>query len=134
MERSSSFLVACWEPVLITIFRFFIPDALSLSLSLSFLIPQNSPISNNNSRGGTSIRNYNSYSAPPLIGGYGYGMPYGYGGGGLLLGGPSVVVGGGGFFNLIFFMFVASAVLSAFRNASKGGGGGSSRDDEDDDF
>jgi uncharacterized membrane protein len=84
-------------------------------------------------RSGGSVRNYNYYSAPPLIGGYGYGMPYGYGGGGLLLGGPSVLVGGGGFFNLIFFMFVASAVVSAFRNASRGGGGGS-RDDEDDDF
>ena len=59
--------------------------------------PQLPPISPLDSSGG-SVRNYNSYSAPPLIGGYGgYGMmPYGYGGGGLLLGGPSVIVGGGG--------------------------------------
>ena len=53
-------------------------------------------------RSGPSVRNYNYYSAPPLVGGYGYG---GYGGGLTLA--PSFGVPlfyGGGFFNILIFM------------------------------
>ncbi len=56
---------------------------------------------------GPSVRNYNYYSAPPLVGGYGgYGYGgYGYGGGGLsIFPAAPIFFGGGGFFNIIIFM------------------------------
>ncbi|KAK9901550.1 hypothetical protein WJX75_001577 [Coccomyxa subellipsoidea] len=65
---------------------------------------------------GPAVRNYNYYSAPPLVGGYG-GYGYGYGGGGISLF-PTVPIffGGGGLFNIIIFMFVASTVAGVVRN------------------
>ena len=61
------------------------------------------------SPGGGGVRNYNYYSAPPLIGGYGGfggfgypGMGFGYGGG--VMAGPVFIGGGGGLFNILFFM------------------------------
>lgn len=53
---------------------------------------------------GPSVRNYNYYSAPPLVGGYG-GYGYGYGGGISIF--PSFGVPlfyGGGIFNILIFM------------------------------
>ena len=78
-------------------------------------------------------RSYNSYAAPPLAGGYGYGgfspfFPgYAYGG----FGGPALLLGGGGgLFNVIFFAMVASFVASAFRGSRSNN---TSEDDEEDD-
>ncbi len=53
---------------------------------------------------GPSVRNYNYYSAPPLVGGYG-GYGYGYGGGGISLF-PTMPIffGGGGLFNILILM------------------------------
>ena len=59
---------------------------------------------------GPAVRNYNYYSAPPLVGGYGMG---GYGGG--LTFAPSFGVPlfyGGGFFNILIFMVRALSVLA----------------------
>lgn len=60
---------------------------------------------------GPAVRNYNYYSAPPLVGGYG-GYGYGYGGGGISLF-PTVPIffGGGGLFNIIIFMVRTSPQL-----------------------
>ncbi len=52
-------------------------------------------------RSGPAVRNYNYYSAPPLVGGYGMG---GYGG---MTFAPSFgmpLFYGGGFFNILIFM------------------------------
>ncbi len=53
---------------------------------------------------GPSVRNYNYYSAPPLVGGYG-GYGYGgYGGGLSIFPASPIFFGGGGFFNILIFM------------------------------
>ncbi|CAL8468171.1 g7710 [Coccomyxa elongata] len=80
---------------------------------------------------GPSVRNYNYYSAPPLVGGYGgYGYGgYGYGGGGLsIFPAAPIFFGGGGLFNILIFMFVASTILGVVRNLFN-----RRRDDEFDD-
>ncbi|BDA42144.1 hypothetical protein COCOBI_03-0290 [Coccomyxa sp. Obi] len=76
---------------------------------------------------GPSVRNYNYYSAPPLVGGYGYGG-YGYGGGLSIFPATPIFFGGGGLFNILIFMFVASTILGVVRNLFN-----RRRDDEFDD-
>lgn len=78
------------------------------------------------SRGGGSVRNYNTYVAPPIISPYGLGGGYGYGMGGGI--GFFPVFGLGSLFNIILLMFVANIVLSTIRNFTNGGG----NDDKDD--
>eukprot|EP00891_Asterochloris_glomerata_P005573 jgi/Astpho2/5573/Aster-02829 len=87
---------------------------------------------------GTTINrnyNYNSYSAPPLLGGYGGGFsPFGggyYAPSPLFGFGPVVSVpfiGGGGFFSFIFGLFVVTTVLNVVRSVV------SRRGDDDDEF
>lgn len=87
---------------------------------------------------GPSVRNYNYYSAPPLIspfGGYGFGLPFFGGGYG---GGMTVVAPGfglGWIFNLMFIMFAINIVLSVARSFTQGGDsnkkGNDSWDDEE---
>jgi uncharacterized membrane protein len=77
--------------------------------------------------GGGSVRNYNYYSAPPLVSPYGFGMPF-FGGG---IVAPFPFFGLGSFFNIILLMFmvnVAFNVISSFTNGSSG-----RRRDEDED-
>lgn len=77
--------------------------------------------------GGGSVRNYNYYSAPPLVSPYGFGMPF-FGGG---IVAPFPFFGLGGFFNIILLMFmvnVAFNVISSFTNGTSGRG----KDDDDD--
>ncbi|CAL0307008.1 unnamed protein product [Lupinus luteus] len=80
--------------------------------------PRSSPRINNNSRTNIYI---NPQVAPPLVGGYGYGVPF-YGGWGwspfsFFAPGPGVAVGiGGGFDTIVLFMFLgaAAAVVRKF--------------------
>ncbi|XP_019454473.1 PREDICTED: uncharacterized protein LOC109355730 [Lupinus angustifolius] len=80
--------------------------------------PRSSPRINNNSRTNIYI---NPQVAPPLVGGYGYGVPF-YGGWGwspfsFFAPGPSAAVGiGGGFDTIVLFMFLgaAAAVVRKF--------------------
>ncbi|XP_042486532.1 uncharacterized protein LOC122066759 [Macadamia integrifolia] len=78
--------------------------------------PRASAPRGNNSRTNIYI---NPPLAPPLVGGYGYGVPF-YGGWGwspfsFFVPGPSVAIGvGGGFDVLVFFMFLG-AVAAIFR-------------------
>lgn len=79
-------------------------------------------------RSGSSVRNYNYYSAPPLVSPYGFGMPF-FGGG---MYAPFPLFGLGSIFNIIILMFMVNVifnVVTAFTN-SKGGKG---RDDSWDD-
>lgn len=78
--------------------------------------------------GGGSVRNYNYYSAPPLVSPYGFGIPF-FGGG---MYAPFPLFGLGSIFNIIILMFMVNVVfnvVTAFTN-SKGGKG---RDDSWDD-
>lgn len=78
---------------------------------------------------GPSVRNYNYYSAPPLIssyGGYGFGMPF-FGGG---IVAPFPLFGIGSLFNIILVMFVINIVLQTVRGFTSGG---SRKDDDEDD-
>ncbi|XP_072979446.1 uncharacterized protein [Typha angustifolia] len=82
----------------------------------------------NNSRTNVYI---NPPVAPPLIGGYGYGVPF-YGGWGwspftFFAPGPSVAVGVGGGFDLIAAFFVLSAIAAVVRRFT----GRRDYDDED---
>jgi uncharacterized membrane protein len=86
------------------------------------------------SGGGGGVRNYNYYSAPPIIspfGGYGMGYGgYGMGGGGLFL---SPVFGIGSLFNIFILMIVANVVLSTIRNFTNKDDKDASWKDKDDD-
>ncbi|KAJ4830503.1 hypothetical protein Tsubulata_012825 [Turnera subulata] len=79
------------------------------------------PRINNNSRTNIYV---NPPVAPPLVGGYGYGVPYGGWGWSpfsFFAPGPSVAIGiGGGFDTLVLFMFLgaAAAVLRRFLGSS----------------
>jgi uncharacterized membrane protein len=68
--------------------------------------------------GGGSVRNYNTYVAPPIISPYGLGggMGYGYGfGGGVGIMPFPMGFGMGGLFNIIFVMFVLNVILNTVR-------------------
>ncbi|XP_004507874.1 uncharacterized protein [Cicer arietinum] len=94
--------------------------------------PRNSAprINNNNSRTNIYV---NPRVAPPLGGGYGYGVPY-YGGYGwspfsFFAPGPSVAVGIGGGFESIFLFILLGAAAAVVRRFL-----GSRNDDDDDDY
>ena len=74
-----------------------------------------------------AVRNYNYYSAPPIISPYGYGMGFG---GGIMA--PFPMMGIGSLFNIIILMFVVNIVLQTVRSFTSGGGDGAKRRDEDD--
>ena len=62
---------------------------------------------------GPAVRNYNYYSAPPLVGGYG---GYGYGGGGISIM-PSFgmpLFYGGGIFNFFIVMVSSSQLCDSY--------------------
>jgi uncharacterized membrane protein len=59
---------------------------------------------------GPSVRNYNTYIAPPLVSPYGFGVPF-FGGGVMVS-----PFGIGGIFNILFIMFAFNVVLSVARN------------------
>ena len=68
---------------------------------------------------GPSVRNYNYYSAPPLVSPYGFGMPF-FGGG---IVAPFPLFGLGSIFNIMILLFminVAVNVISSFTNAKRG--------------
>lgn len=69
------------------------------------------------------MRNYNYYSAPPLVGGYGgYGYGgYGYSGGGLsIFPATPIFFGGGGLFNILILMVRQSILLNqCFANCTR---------------
>ncbi|KAI8109930.1 hypothetical protein M9434_001209 [Picochlorum sp. BPE23] len=80
-------------------------------------------------RGG-SVRNYNYYSAPPLVSPYGFGMPF-FGGG---MYAPFPLFGLGSIFNIIILMFMVNVVfnvVTAFTNSKGGKGRDDSWDDDD---
>jgi uncharacterized membrane protein len=77
---------------------------------------------------GPSVRNYNYYSAPPLVSPYGYGLPFFGGGVGIA---PFPIFGIGSIFNIILLMFVLNVVLSVVRNFTSGDKKKDSWDDED---
>lgn len=80
-------------------------------------------------RGG-SVRNYNYYSAPPLVSPYGFGIPF-FGGG---MYAPFPLFGLGSIFNIIILMFMVNVVfnvVTAFTNSKGGKGRDDSWDDDD---
>lgn len=82
--------------------------------------------------GGTTTRNYNYYSAPPLVSPYGFGMPF-FGGG---IVAPFPFFGLGSLFNILILMFmvnVALNVINSFTNPDKSNRKDDSWDDRDDD-
>lgn len=76
-------------------------------------------------RGGGGVRNYNYYAAPPLIGGYGYGMPFFGGGIGFM------PFGIGGLFNILLLMVIANVVINTIKGFTNKNGN-ESWDDNDD--
>jgi uncharacterized membrane protein len=78
-------------------------------------MPRSSP----RTGGGGGVRNYNYYSAPPIVSPYGYGgfgMGYGMGGGI----GFFPVVGLGSFFNILIVMFFINIALQTVKNFTNG--------------
>jgi hypothetical protein len=69
--------------------------------------------------GGGSVRNYNYYSAPPIVSPYGYGMGMPFGGGI----GFFPVFGLGSFFNIIIIMFFINIALQTVRSFTNGNDG-----------
>lgn len=81
-------------------------------------------------RAGSSVRNYNYYSAPPLVSPYGFGVPF-FGGG---MYAPFPLFGLGSIFNIIILMFMANVVfnvVTSFTNSKGGKGRDDSWDDDD---
>lgn len=78
---------------------------------------------------GPSVRNYNYYSAPPLVSPYGFGLPFFGGGVGIVA--PLPMFGIGSIFNIILLMFVLNVVLSVVRNFTSGDKNRMDSDDED---
>lgn len=82
------------------------------------------------SGGGATVRNYNYYSAPPLVSPYGFGMPFfggGYGVGFFPMGGI------GSLFNILIIMFILNIVLQTVRSFTNGGDNNNNKRDNDDD-
>lgn len=83
--------------------------------------------------GGSTVRNYNYYSAPPLVSPYGFGMPF-FGGG---IVAPFPFFGLGSLFNILILMFmvnVALNVINSFTNPDQQKGRKDDRwDDSEDD-
>lgn len=73
-------------------------------------MPRSMPRSAPRASAGPSVRNYNTYIAPPLVSPYGYGVPF-FGGGVMVS-----PFGIGGIFNILFIMFAFNVVLSVARN------------------
>jgi uncharacterized membrane protein len=83
-------------------------------------------------RAGSSVRNYNYYSAPPLVSPYGFGMPF-FGGG---IVAPFPFFGIGSLFNIMILLFMANVAISVVSNITNGGKGDRKSDrwdDEEDD-
>lgn len=79
---------------------------------------------------GPTVRNYNYYSAPPLVSPWGFGFPgFGFGYGGV---GVFPMFGFGTIFNIIVLMFIANVVLNTVRNFTEGGKKDGRMDDSDD--
>lgn len=79
---------------------------------------------------GGGVRNYNYYSAPPIVSPYGYGMPMFGGGIGFF-----PVFGLGSFFNILIVMFFINIALQTVKNFTNGQDGDkkNTRSDEEDD-
>ena len=87
------------------------------------------------SGGGGAVRNYNYYSAPPIVSPYGYGFPMFGGGFGM---GVYPVFGIGSLFNVMLLMFFLNIAFQVVRGITNGtnndsGMGGKKRDDDSDD-
>jgi uncharacterized membrane protein len=78
-------------------------------------------------RSGPSVRNYNYYSAPPLVSPYGFGVPFF--GGGIVT--PFPFFGIGTIFNIVILMFVLNVVLSVIRNFTNKGNNNDTWDDDE---
>jgi hypothetical protein len=74
---------------------------------------------------GPSVRNYNYYSAPPLVSPYGFGMPF-FGGG---IVAPFPLFGIGSLFNILFLLFMVNVVVNVISSFTNSRG----RNDDDDD-
>ncbi len=78
--------------------------------------------------GGGGVRNYNYYSAPPIISPYGFG---GYGMGGGI--GFFPVFGLGSLFNILIIMFFVNVALQTVRNFTNGSDDKNTRSEDDED-
>ena len=79
--------------------------------------------------GGGGVRNYNYYSAPPIISPYGYGGGLGFGGGI----GFFPVYGIGSFFNIIIIMFFLNIAFQTVRSFTNGSDKNTDRSEDDED-